>query len=291
MKQAICPVCGCERAERKFFKNGFAIFRCPECTVEFVSPFPEDTTLGEYYDDESYHAQERYQPTMVRTRQAKTWSQRLKQIRATMPNGNLLLDIGCATGIFLQFARDQGWEVEGLEISKPAARIAARLVGEEKIHAVDLLDFHSEKKYDCITLWALIEHVKAPAAYLYRINQLLTTGGCLALSTPNTASFSRKLLGKDWRYYIPPEHIIYFNRQSLSFLLQKAGFEIVKIKTHSNLTALFRRDSTLLRLYDNNILFRLIVKTLLSPVLLLNRWFHLGETMEFYARKTDDRPF
>ncbi len=287
MEHIACPVCHRKQSELRFVKNGFTIYRCTGCTVEFVFPFPEDRLIGEVYNNSGYHAEDRYQPG-TSSRQSRIWKERLETIQKLAPEKKTLLDVGCATGIFLREAQKNRWEVEGLEISAPAARIAAQLVGTERIHTMDLMRFQAAKKYACVTLWALIEHVKNPAEYLNKANRLLIEGGCLALSTPNTDALSRRWLGNAWRYYIPPEHLIYFNRQSLSLLLEQAGFTVVEVRTHSNLQAYFRRNSPLLQWYSKNLAVRIMIKALLSPILLINRSKHLGETLEIYARKASE---
>ena len=40
--------------------------------------------------------------------------------------GKRLLDVGCAAGFFMQDAKNAGWEVQGIDIAKPALDFAKK---------------------------------------------------------------------------------------------------------------------------------------------------------------------
>jgi len=63
-----------------------------------------------------------------------------------------LLDIGCATGDFVAWAKNSGWQAEGIDISK-AAVVAGKKNGVPiREGSVEGLVEHNEV-YDVITLW------------------------------------------------------------------------------------------------------------------------------------------
>ncbi len=280
-----CPICESDTVKFKLEKSQYNINKCSNCEAEFVYPQPEESELIEVYEDHEYHSKDRYNINQKIERFNPIWMQRLKHIFSLGYKGGSLLDIGCATGIFLKIAHKNGWEVTGLEKSQNAADIAAEYLGKDNIFNTDLMDFSPIMKFDVVTLWALIEHVRNPMIYFKKIHELLQPNGLVGLSTPNVGSLSRFMLNKHWRYYIPPEHIIYFNKKSLAVLFELTGFKIVKIKTHFKHIAFFKRNSESLRLYQTNKLFRVLFKIILIPIEVTCKIFHLGETIEIYAIK------
>ena len=55
--------------------------------------------------------------------------------------------------------------------------------------------------------------------------------GYIYIITPNYGSASSKVFGQDFEHLIPPEHINYFSKKSLSFLLNRSGFKIISMNT------------------------------------------------------------
>jgi SAM-dependent methyltransferase len=73
----------------------------------------------------------------------------------------------------------------------------------------------------------VIEHVRDPADFLQRVRRVLKPGGVIFIATPSTDSWSARLLGRHWMEY-KPEHLFYFDRNSVRRLLQNAGFDHIE---------------------------------------------------------------
>ena len=89
------------------------------------------------------------------------------------------------------------------------------------IHHID----HNEK-FDCITFWHSLEHMKDIKATLFSIAGMLDTEGHLVIAVPNSDSLQAKIFGPNWLHLDVPRHLYHFNRFSLNFSLEKAGFHI-----------------------------------------------------------------
>jgi hypothetical protein len=92
----------------------------------------------------------------------------------------------------------------------------------------------------------LIEHVRAPARFLRRAEELLEEGGVLYLTTPNFGSLARRMLGEAWSV-IHSEHIGYFERTTLRRMVsEETGLHEIKIEanniTPSTFVAWLRRQ-------------------------------------------------
>jgi len=151
--------------------------------------------------------------------------------RSVPPNGGPrhLLDVGCASGVFLEKALASGWQVAGIEPSEVLYKEAMERIGAGG--TVFPLTFEEAdfggRKFDAITLWDVLEHVTGPMNILRHCCELLKPGGCLLLNVPDLDSFEARFLGRRWPLLLP-EHLNYFNRPSLKLGAEKAGLELVR---------------------------------------------------------------
>ena len=133
---------------------------------------------------------------------------------------NDYLTWAAAMALFLLNARNNGWKVTGTEANPHPAQ-ALGLDVRPSIHHID----HNEK-FDCITFWHSLEHMEDIKATLFSIARILDTEGHLIIAVPNSDSLQAKIFGPNWLHLDVPRHLYHFNRFSLNFSLEKAGFHI-----------------------------------------------------------------
>ena len=139
-----------------------------------------------------------------------------------------LLEIGCGVGVFLDEARRRGWEATGLEVSAYAAGAARRRGLDVQCAAIE--DAALEHgRYDCVSLWDVIEHLRDPCAALARAADALRPGGVLALSTGDVTSLCARLSGPRWHLFNLPEHLFFFSPGSLRRMLAAAGCRLHRV--------------------------------------------------------------
>jgi len=251
----------------------FAVYRCLACSHQFCYPVPADIGVN-YKDvvDEQYLKHE----TSRRLSSRKL----LQTLRAHKPDGKLL-DVGCATGDFLDEARSLGYVSEGLEPCVWSSEVARQrgLV----VHR-DLLEGFARdhrEEYDIATLWGVIEHFADPVAEVERIAQLLKPGGFLAIWTGDVDSVTSRALGRRWWYW-QGQHIQYFTRRSLNHLLMGEGLQSVEERIYP-FAASYDTLSNSLRRYRSQGL----LSALLKPVFAIRPiWYlYLPGEMFVVARK------
>jgi SAM-dependent methyltransferase len=135
-----------------------------------------------------------------------------------------LLDVGAGAGLFLEVAREEGWEVEGVELSVRAAEEAARR--GIAVHVGDLAGLEIDGGFDAAVSLETVEHVSDPTAFLAGIGRFLRPGGGLLLSTPNYGALNRRLLGREWQP-ISPDHVCLMTPRALEGCLARAGFRVL----------------------------------------------------------------
>jgi SAM-dependent methyltransferase len=145
--------------------------------------------------------------------------------------GARLLDIGCAAGVLLAAARGRGAEVLGLEISESAATMARKVFGVEVL--TGRLQDHSlpAEAFDVICMIDVIEHVLWPRDDMNIISRILAKNGLLCILTPNLRA--HRIFGRRWHgFNASYEHILYFDRYSLTILMDQFGFRPLVFDTY-----------------------------------------------------------
>ncbi len=142
--------------------------------------------------------------------------------------GNSLIDIGCSTGVFLNEARDRGFDVTGIEPGWASAAYTRRRLGV-KVHTSDIERFETNDKFDVVVCLHVIEHVPDPLAVMKKLGGLCKKDGIVFLATPNLGCERARSAGVDWEAVGPADHLHLFDEPVLRNLAAKAGLEEIGI--------------------------------------------------------------
>lgn len=222
-----CPVCSCPSRERLFDKDGFPIARCGSCSHVYVDAQLGSSDLQERYGEDYYQGGVFHDYLAERDERIASARAYCALISTLKPSGRLL-DVGCATGFFLE-AASAHWQVTGVELSPFAADYARREFGHSvltgDITDVDLPD----GSFDVVTLWNTIEHMSEPRDSIGRVAQLAAPDALVVVTTGDvTGTLARRSL-VDWELMAPPEHMHFFSPRTITLLLERAGLEVRRI--------------------------------------------------------------
>jgi 2-polyprenyl-3-methyl-5-hydroxy-6-metoxy-1,4-benzoquinol methylase len=224
-----CPVCGSERQVGIVEQNSLQVVRCERCGHRFVWPVPSDTELAAIYDQTYYRGSHRSvgfsdYDGLTAARQ-RMFARHLNRLEGTKQAGRVL-DVGCATGDFLEAAQRRGWDAVGVDPSPArdqALTAGLRIVGR----TIDDADVEAGS-IDLITFWDVLEHLPDPAASLRRAASLLAAGGIVAATVPNAGSAVARISGRRWfGYKTAGEHLQFFTPSTIRRCFAAAGFEVV----------------------------------------------------------------
>ena len=207
---------------------------CTSCGLKWGIPTKHYKNIFDLYDESYFNSEQpkslgysKYcDERKLRNRTFESW---FKEIELFHGPGTCL-DIGCAFGFSIEVAQERNWTVDGLDVSDYACKIASEICRGEII-CEDFLSFKSNKDYDLVTAWDVIEHTQSPALFIKNVRNCLKTGGLVALTTPNCSSPVARLLGQNWFEYKWPEHTYYLNSNTLRLYLEMFGFRICSLKT------------------------------------------------------------
>jgi ubiquinone/menaquinone biosynthesis C-methylase UbiE len=132
---------------------------------------------------------------------------------------NNVLEIGCGKGTFLLELAKRGISCEGIDFSKDAFQSAKERCSGQPItlHYGDFTTYTFHKKYDCIILSAILEHIEDDKAFLKKVNNVLAKDGELILLTS----------AHPWLYSVFDKTVHHYRRYSkkqLHSLLKETGF-------------------------------------------------------------------
>lgn len=154
--------------------------------------------------------------------------------------GKTCLDIGCAGG-GAGFVTDDYWlhgwlnnhasDVSGIDIDQEGIEMAQDAGYNVKLQSAET--FELDRKFEVVIAANVIEHLASPGKMLDSAHEHLESDGRLIITTPRTHipwNLLRQLKNEDG-IEPHPEHTMWFCRSTLSALLNRKGFEIVKYQS------------------------------------------------------------
>lgn len=236
-----CNLCFSDSPGHYIKIEGFSIVKCKMCGLIYVNPRLHQDELHEIYHEKyfdnpafvnkkdklfGYHQYLKDKKLII-----ATFKKQLKNINRFSKKGKLL-DVGCAHGFFLEIAKKNGWDVQGIEISKEGYNyVKKKLKIKVSNKTLEKSNFKKDQ-FDVITMLDVIEHLSDPHSAIKHVNKILKPNGLFVITTPDIGSLTAKLLGKYWEEIRRVrEHIYFFSRKTLTKMLEKNGFKVLKIES------------------------------------------------------------
>ena len=273
-----------------FKKHGYTLLRCPQCGLyRTILPGSYRQFLKQYYAKGYFtgsSARAGYADYLddspVIRRNVQNY---LKLILRYKLSGRRLLDVGCATGTFLEEAQRQGFTVYGLDASEYAIDQARKTFNDKvNLGTLSTVKF-SPYSFDLVTLFDVFEHFHGPDKDLARCRKLLKTNGLLVINTGNTSSLLSKLEGPNWHFFIPPQHLYFYSDTNLKQLLTRHGFKVLATYTtgkHISLRYLWHLMRTINHSRLADLCYRLFHRTAIGKFSL---YLNLYDNMTVIAKK------
>jgi SAM-dependent methyltransferase len=246
MDQVSCPACNDNRwvvvlegPDRVHGLPGtFRMVRCQQCGLIYQNPRLSRSDIARFYPDD-------YLPFSLPVEAEQNWlrrvdwrygvARRCQIVTRHAGSPGQLLDVGCATGVFLDAIRRLGWQVTGVETSVAASQYARRRFALS-VHTGELRDAGlPDRAMDAVTMWDVLEHVQEPLDTLRELARVIRPGGSLLLTLPNPNSWEARLLGRYWPGWDLPRHLCLFVPELISRCLAACGFDVISISPYPRL--------------------------------------------------------
>lgn len=227
-KEKTCYLCGCDEAEKLDGvvrdNPALEVLQCKNCSLVFLSSF-------EHIKDGFYENDGMFGGSSV---DVKKWlestkdddKRRFKFLKKEIKDKKVL-DFGCGNGGFLINAQKTSQKAAGIELQKSLAEFYA----EKGLEVASDIE-HISEKFDFITMFHVLEHIKDPTEILQKLGSKLTPDGQIIIEVPNSndalISIYKNYSFMNFTYWSC--HLYLFNEQTLSSIIENAGFKLNYLK-------------------------------------------------------------
>ncbi len=245
-----CPVCDSSNINAKIFleenyvpekinkytyasrKNPefmcYELVECNVCDLVYANSPPSVEELSSLYHEAEFDSNDEANEA------AKSYIISLDEILNEINKKNTAIDIGTGTGILLDKLKERGFKkVIGVEPSKPPINHAPEYRKKWIIHDIFKKSYFKENSIDLIFCAMTMEHVRDPKDITLDAYDLLSNGGAVAFVVHDRRSLVNRILGKK-SPIIDLEHLQIFSKKSMFELLDRCGFDNIKIKSFKN---------------------------------------------------------
>ena len=186
--------------------------------------------LRSYYEFEDYISHTDGKRTLFEKMyhfiKRKAIRDKVSLINSYQPLKGRILDIGAGTGDFLLEAKNQNWDILGIEPNDKAKGIA---IGKG-IKFGDTIEKLESNSFDVITMWHVLEHVPDVEHQLAELKRLLKPSGTIIIAVPNFKSYDAKYYKEFWAAYDVPRHLWHFSKTAIEKLFDKQNMNLEDIK-------------------------------------------------------------
>lgn len=217
-----CMICGGKSPDKPDNFTDYNIIHCPSCGFVWNATQPTQEILDEFYTHSNAMTQwSKIKNTPEETRRQESkffpvWKfihdQEIKSV----------LDVGCGNGYFLNHCQ-LGLDRCGVEMNRDA-----RLNCEFPVYnSFDTFkdSLHSKKKFQLITMFGVLEHLKNPLKEVEKYSESLTDDGLFGIIVPNVDSMVVRMLQEQCCTFCP-QHLWYYKIETLEKLMEKASLKL-----------------------------------------------------------------
>lgn len=279
-----CYFCGSDLDEGKIIANkkdirhgcygkNKRIVKCKKCGLVQLIPQWTNKELEDIYKD--YSKQEDFKGYVPKPREYP------KYIDKYLIKGEIILEVGCGFGNNIKRLEKEGYNICGIDKD-------SSVCDEKSIFNMDINELekteHNEA-FDIIYGIHFLEHLKNPVKFLNNSYYALKNQGLLILEFPNV---DEPLLtiwkNKEFfKYYWRPDHLFFYNKESILNLILKTEFKDFKIELKQKY-GLWNHLNWVIRNKPSNINFNIPIIDNIYKFILTNI-FHKSDSIILILRK------
>ena len=208
----------------------FQLLHHKELDMLETYPQPSLDQLPQYYKSENYishtDAKRNWFEKAYHFVRSISLKRKLKLINSFPSEEKKLLDVGCGTGDFLHIAKQNHWNVSGIEPNEKARAIANKKTNDTVFEVEHLLKLNSNS-FNVITLWHVLEHLPKLEEHISILKSILKQNGVLIIAVPNYKSYDSKYYKEFWAAFDTPRHLWHFSQTAISKLVEKKNMKVV----------------------------------------------------------------
>lgn len=207
------------------------VVKCKNCGLLQLFPLPTAEEDKKFYD-QNRQVKNIKAPTnlsVIKRNSLDDTKRRVKMASSYVKKNQTVLDFASGYGFFVQEMKNLGYKAAGVEISAERRKASAKVTKAEIFNLNLLQDDTALPKFDCITLFHVLEHISAPVSFLKILKRHLNKNGKIIIEVPNADDMLLWSCQGYRDFYWQRAHLFYFNVKTLKKIIQKAGLSIVDI--------------------------------------------------------------
>jgi SAM-dependent methyltransferase len=206
----------------------YRMVACDTCGLVRSDPIADQTLLAELYASSSFDYGLEIESLQLTYARALAW------LEESCERRDVLLEIGCGNGFFLQEAQRRGWrEVCGVEPSADAVAAAAPELRGVIVQGMMRGGLFAPGSVDAVCMFQVLDHIAEPMEVLEQCRIALRPGGYVLALNHNVRAWSARLLGER-SPIIDIEHTYLYSPETMRRLFAKAGFVDSRVRSVSN---------------------------------------------------------
>jgi len=246
LEEVPCNFCGSRDYGIWWRFGDWTVAECHRCRFRYTNPRPAKVSLASFYTEAYFREQGLRLTEAVRHHGGRdlfahqkfrcyssspnptpTDSPRTVDIEPWFHERGSLLEVGAATGEFLNVMQNRGWTVRGIDISRDAVAFGRRVYGVNLVAATPE-EFDTPERFDVVCMYQTLEHLPDPLHVLRKAQTWLRPGGILVIEVPNADSFDIRISRHRARLTLDlPRHLSHFTPRFLCGQLERLAFNVV----------------------------------------------------------------
>lgn len=256
LEEIPCAICKSENfellAEKDRYGLFFSVVICKDCGLIQTTPRMNQAAYNKFYDTEYRHLYVGTEaPKDDFFQRQKQKGKRIYEYINSEYGKNFatkyVLEIGCGAGGVLQYFKDQGWRVKGVDLGSSYVEYGKSQYDLD-LSVGTLESLELDELPDLVIYTDVLEHILDPTNELKQVRKLLDDNGLLYIGVPGVKNlmYSYKM---DFLQLMQNAHAYHFTLISLTNLLNKNDFELVA--GNEKVYSIFKKNNLLQK--SNNI--------------------------------------
>ena len=221
-----CYLCDGELVETDYKlrdSNKIKVLKCKKCALETLSDFSH---IDETFYENGLMLNPNIKPEQWYIKSKDDDVRRFNKLKKFLKNKKVL-DFGCGAGGFIELASSIS-DAFGIEKNK----IMTDYIKSKNLKVYSDISEVENQKFDVITMFHVLEHIKNPQNILDELKNILNKNGKIIIEVPNTSDALLSLYDcksfSDFTHWSC--HLWGFNDKNLKALLKGFGFKKIRIK-------------------------------------------------------------
>lgn len=214
------------------------VVKCNNCQLVYTNPAFKSEHLDMVYPADLDDDQDDNKNLPFK----KKWTELANIISSHLKEDTIICDIGTRYGQFPDFLKKKGYNAFGIDLNPTFVSIGQSKnfpIYEGRIESLQQICKKLElKRINAFVLDDVLEHLCYPRKELEILSSYQQSGDFLFLRQMDYNSLGRKIYGKNWYYFQPAAHMVYFSEETIKPFLDKLGYEVLEIKKSTILESL-----------------------------------------------------